>query len=46
MNITKFCLDGQTGHDLFWMEGEIESAILSNEAAESWTIIIQMTGKS
>ena len=34
MNITKFCLDGQTGHDLFWMEGEIESAILSNEADE------------
>ena len=35
--------DGQTGYDLFWMSGELETRVMAGDD-DTWEMEIRMTG--
>ena len=36
-------VDGQTGYDLFWMSGELETRVMAGDD-DTWEMEIRMTG--
>ena len=42
--LTIITADGQTGEDLFWMSGSLETRVMA-EAGDTWGVEIRMTGE-
>ena len=44
MLLTIISADGQTGEDLFWMSGALETRVMAG-AGDTWGVEIRMTGE-